>query len=66
MSSLSEMEVSLNDVPSKTLNFILSEYKFKTIEELYVEIGLGNVIPKLIALRWPHHSSKILVRLYTT
>ena len=51
MSSLNEMEVSLNDVPSKTLNFILSEYKFKTIEELYVEIGLGNVIPKLIALR---------------
>ena len=51
MSSLNDMEVSLNDVPSKTLNFILSEYKFKTIEELYVEIGLGNVIPKLIALR---------------
>ena len=51
MSSLNEMEVSLNDVPSKTLNFILSEYKFETIEDLYVEIGLGNVIPKLIALR---------------
>ena len=48
---LNEMEVSLTDVPSKTLEFILSEYKFNTIEELYVEIGLGNVIPKLIGLR---------------
>lgn len=51
LASLNEMEVSLNDVPTKTLEFILSEYKFKTIHDLYVEIGLGNVIPKLIALR---------------
>jgi hypothetical protein len=26
------------------------EYKYKTIDELYKEIGLGNKIPKLIAL----------------
>ena len=51
IASLNELDVSLDDVPSKTLEFILSEYKFKTMNELYTEIGLGNVIPKLIALR---------------
>ncbi len=49
--SLNEQQVSLKDVPKKTLEFILSEYKFKKIEELFREIGLGNLIPKLIALR---------------
>ena len=51
IASLNELDVSLSDVPSKTLEFILSEYKFTSVEELYKDIGLGNVIPKLIALR---------------
>ena len=51
IASLNELDVSLKDVPSKTLEFILSEYKFTKVEELYKGIGLGNVIPKLIALR---------------
>ena len=51
MSSLNEMEVSLNDVPSKTLNFILSEYKFKANTRSYtLKLETSN-IPKLIALR---------------
>lgn len=49
--SLQESKVSLKDVPKKTLKFILSEYKYKSINDLYREIGLGNKIPKLIALR---------------
>jgi RelA/SpoT family (p)ppGpp synthetase len=48
---LDELQVSIDDLPKKTLEFILSEYKYKTIDELYKEIGLGNKIPKLIALR---------------
>jgi RelA/SpoT family (p)ppGpp synthetase len=48
---LEELQVSLDDVPQKTLQFILSEYKYKTIDQLFKEIGLGNKIPKLIALR---------------
>ena len=48
---LDELQVSIDDVPKKTLEFILSEHKYKTINELYKEIGLGNKIPKLIALR---------------
>jgi RelA/SpoT family (p)ppGpp synthetase len=48
---LDELQVSIDDVPEKTLEFILSEHKYKTINELYKEIGLGNKIPKLIALR---------------
>ena len=48
---LEELQVSIDDVPKKTLEFILSEHKYKTINELYKEIGLGNKIPKLIALR---------------
>jgi len=49
--SLEELEVSIDDVPKKTLEFILSELKYNTIDELFKEIGLGNKIPKLIALR---------------
>jgi RelA/SpoT family (p)ppGpp synthetase len=48
---LDELQVSIDDLPKKTLEFILSEHKYKTIDELYKEIGLGNKIPKLIALR---------------
>ena len=48
---LEEFQVSLDDVPQKTLKFILSEYRYKTIDQLFKEIGLGNKIPKLIALR---------------
>ena len=48
---LEELQVSLDDVPQKTLKFILLEYKYKTIDQLFKEIGLGNKIPKLIALR---------------
>ena len=49
--SLEELQVSIDDVPKKTLEFILSELKYDTIDELFKEIGLGNKIPKLIALR---------------
>jgi len=58
-SSLDELNVSLDDVPKKTLGFILSEYKYKTIEDLYRSIGLGNKIPKLIALRMAPSFKKI-------
>jgi RelA/SpoT family (p)ppGpp synthetase len=49
--SLEELQVSIDDVPKKTLEFILSELKYNSINELFKEIGLGNKIPKLIALR---------------
>ena len=57
--SLEELNVSLEDVPQKTLKFILSEYKYKSIEGLYKSIGLGNKIPKLIALRMAPSFTKI-------
>ena len=50
-SSLEELNVSLKDVPKKTLKYILSEYNYKGLDDLYKSIGLGNKIPKLIALR---------------
>ena len=58
-SSLDELNVSLEDVPKKTLKFILLEYKYKSIEDLYKSIGLGNKIPKLIALRMAPSFKKI-------
>jgi len=58
-SSLEELNVSLDDVPKKTLKFILSEYNYKSIEDLYKSIGLGNKIPKLIALRMAPSFKKI-------
>ena len=58
-SNLEELNVSLEDVPKKTLKFILSEYNYKSIEDLYKSIGLGNKIPKLIALRMAPSFKKI-------
>ena len=58
-SNLEELNVSLVDVPKKTLKFILSEYNYKSIDDLYKSIGLGNKIPKLIALRMAPSFKKI-------
>ena len=40
--------------------YILSEYKFNSLDDLYREIGLGNVIPKLVALRMAPSFKKII------
>ncbi len=57
--SLDDLNVTLEDVPKKTLKFILSEYKYNKIHDLYKDIGLGNKIPKLIALRMAPSFKKI-------
>ena len=44
-------EFSLEDVPSRTLNMVLEEYGYESLEMLFSEIGLGNRIPKLVARR---------------
>ncbi len=50
-SCLVDMNTNLDDVPKKTLELILLEYKYESIDELYRDIGLGNRIPKLVSLR---------------
>jgi guanosine-3',5'-bis(diphosphate) 3'-pyrophosphohydrolase len=43
--------LSLDQVPEKTLNVVLHEYGYKTTEQMLSDIGLGNRIPKLVARR---------------
>jgi guanosine-3',5'-bis(diphosphate) 3'-pyrophosphohydrolase len=50
-SALKDFEIKINDIPENTLKIILQEYSCKTINDLYSEIGLGNIIAKLIAMR---------------
>ena len=50
--SLSDFKISLNDIPDKTMQIVLEEYKCKSIDDLYAEIGLGNRIAKLVAMRF--------------
>ena len=49
--ALKDFEIQINDIPENTLKIILQEYSCKTINDLYTEIGLGNIIAKLIAMR---------------
>ena len=49
--ALKDFEIKINDIPENTLKIILQEYSCKTINDLYSEIGLGNIIAKLIAMR---------------
>ncbi len=49
--SLSDFEIKLSDIPSKTLKLFLEEYSCNNINDLYAEIGLGNRIAKLVAMR---------------
>mgnify|MGYP003327201106 CR=1 FL=1 len=50
--SLSDFKISLNDIPDKTMQIVLEEYQCKNIDDLYAEIGLGNRIAKLVAMRF--------------
>lgn len=58
-SCLVDMNTKLNDIPQKTLQLILLEYKYDSIDELYKDIGLGNRIPKLVALRMAPSFAKV-------
>jgi len=49
--ALKDFEIQIDDIPENTLKIILQEYSCKTINDLYTEIGLGNIIAKLIAMR---------------
>ena len=49
--ALKEFNIKLKDIPVKTLKIVLEEYNCSNIEDLYREIGLGNRIPKLVAMR---------------
>ena len=49
--SLDEFEIKLDEIPLKTLKIVLQEYGCNNVEDLFCEIGLGNRIPKLVAMR---------------
>ena len=49
--SLKAFNIELTDIPKKTLNMVLQEYKCQNVEGLFCEIGLGNRIAKLVSIR---------------
>lgn len=49
--ALEGFALSLDDVPERTLEIILMEYGYTSIEKLLEAIGLGNRIPRLVARR---------------
>jgi guanosine-3',5'-bis(diphosphate) 3'-pyrophosphohydrolase len=50
-SSFDDFGIELSEIPEKTLKIVLEEYSCDIIEDLYAEIGLGNRIAKLVAMR---------------
>ncbi len=50
-SSFDDFRIKLDEIPKKTLKIVLEEYSCSIIEDLYAEIGLGNRIAKLVAMR---------------
>ena len=51
MYSLNDFDIQLNDIPENTLKIVLQEYSCENLEDLYADIGLGNSIAKLVAMR---------------
>ncbi len=49
--SLKAFNLEIKDIPKKTLNMVLQEYKCHNLDELFCEIGLGNRIAKLVSIR---------------
>ncbi len=49
--ALSRYSKSLIDVPDDQLSNLLHEFKMKSVEELYIDVGLGNHLPSIIASR---------------
>ena len=49
--SLKNFNISIDDIPTKTLNIVLQEYRCQNIDDLYCEIGLGRRIAKLVSMR---------------
>ena len=49
--SLKNFDIKISEIPKKTLNMVLQEYKCDNVDDLYCEIGLGNRIAKLVAMR---------------
>ena len=50
-SSFDDFRIKLDEIPKKTLKIVLEEYSCNIIEDLHAEIGLGNRIAKLVAMR---------------
>ena len=49
--SLKAFNIDIKEIPKKTLNMVLQEYKCQNVEDLFCEIGLGNRIAKLVSIR---------------
>lgn len=49
--ALGRHERSLDDIPEKTIHDVLSERRLSSVEDLYVDIGLGLYLPSQIAER---------------
>jgi len=49
--SLKTFNIDIKEIPMKTLNMVLQEYKCQNVKELFCEIGLGNRIAKLVSIR---------------
>jgi len=49
--ALSRYEHTLADVPDKDLRALLAEFHFNTIDDLFIDVGLGHHLPSQIAQR---------------
>lgn len=49
--SLVDYKIQVDDIPENSLQVILDEYGYSEVEELYMAIGLGIRMPKLVARR---------------
>jgi guanosine-3',5'-bis(diphosphate) 3'-pyrophosphohydrolase len=47
--ALATFEIKLDDIPEETITHYLKETGFKTLDDLLVDIGLGNRMPHVVA-----------------
>ncbi len=48
---LDAYNISIEDIPERTMSIVLEEYGYDSLEALLSDIGLGNRMPKLVARR---------------
>ncbi len=49
--ALSRYAKTIEDIGEKKVNNLLEEFNFSSLENLYIDIGLGNHLPSLVAAR---------------
>ncbi len=59
---LERYEIELDQIPGKTLNSVLKEFSLKKLDDLLIQIGLGNRLATIVAQHLVPEASKSMLK----